>query len=972
MNSIKIENEYNFNKNDKIIYNYWEKNQYFNSLPDNRLSYVVIMPPPNITGVLHIGHILNNTIQDVLVRKARLEGFNTCWVPGLDHASIATEHKLITELKKKGISKEKIGLKRFLKLATKWKIKYSQTIIKQLKQIGCSCDWQRLKFSLDDNFSKSVNKIFIKLYKDGYLYKNYGIVNWDTKTQTALSNEEIQYKMCRVKLYYIKYNIKNDNNYIIVATRRPETIFADTALGVNPTDKRYLKYINKKVIVPISYKEIPIIADNYVDKKFGSGCVKITPAHDYNDKLIAERHNLEIINLIDKNGKLNKSGLDFAGKSVKNARRKILYFLKTNNYLVKIKEYNSQIGYSERSNTEVEQLLSSQWFLKMNLLVKKALHNIHQKDIIKLYPKKIKNQIKDWFINLKDWNISRQLWWGHRIPECYKTDKNVKVEVLDTWFSAWIWPIVIFNGIMNNTYIHKNTNTNFNLNNYIHNNNFNLNNNNKNLINNELQYYYPITELVTGDDILFFWVIRMIIAGFFFLQKKPFKNIYFNGIVKDSNRLKMSKSLGNSPNINKIFNKYGADSVRCGILIMAPIGKDMIFNPDTFLIGNKIKKKIWNAFKLILTFNLTPQKQKKNIEINNYLFSWIKNKFYLLVKLINKLFKKYKLSKVLIIIYNFFKKDFCSLFLESTKRINSYHLTYSFFKKISKLFRNLLIIFHPFIPFITEYIWSLLKLKIKNNIFHNNNLNNNNFNLNNYINNYTNNNNFFYIHNKKPLLIQKWPTEKKLNINLLNEFKRINQIILQIRKFRSKYKISKENKIKLCCFCHNKKNSNNNNFFLIINNNQIKTNLLILLGNIKTIKYLKHNLINNIKNNNLIFNNNFKFNNNLNTNNLNKTNKKNYKKYYTFILDDEIYFLKRPKEKEKEKEKEKVDSKEIKQIKHELSYYKNYLNKIILKLKTSSFLQKAPKKIIKLEKQKKMYCLNKIKLLKFQLTSIKL
>ncbi|MGX7591383.1 valine--tRNA ligase [Candidatus Karelsulcia muelleri] len=845
MNSIKIEKEYNFLKNDKIIYNYWEKNKYFNSLPDNRFSYVVIMPPPNITGVLHMGHILNNTIQDVLTRKARLEGFNTCWVPGLDHASIATEHKLITEL---GISKEKIGLKRFLKIATKWKIKYSKTIIKQLKKIGCSCDWQRLKFSLDENFSKSVHKIFRTLYKDGYLYKKYGIVNWDTKTQTALSNEEIQYKMCRVKLYYIKYQLKNENNYIIVATKRPETIFADTALCVNPTDKRYLKYRNKKVIVPISSKEIPIIADNYVDKKFGSGCVKITPAHNYNDKLIAERHNLEIINLIDKNGKLNKSGLDFAGQSVKTARIKIIEFLKKNNYLFKLKEYNSQIGYSERSNTEVEQLLSSQWFLKMNLLVKKALHNIHQKDIIKLYPKKIKKKIKDWFLNLKDWNISRQLWWGHRIPECCKTEK--KVEVLDTWFSAWIWPIVIFNGIMNN------------------------NNNNS-----ELQYYYPITELVTGDDILFFWVIRMIIAGFFFLKKKPFKNIYFNGIVKDSNRLKMSKSLGNSPNINQSFNKYGADSVRSGILIMAPIGKDMVFNPDTFLIGNKIKNKIWNAFKLILTFKITPQ--KKNIEINNYIFSWIKNKLYLLVKLINKLFKKYKLSKVLIIIYSFFKKDFCSLFLESTKRINSYKLTYSFLKKISKLFRNILIIFHPFIPFITEYIWSILKLK--NNIFH----------------------------NKKPLLIQKWPTEKKLNRNILNEFKLINKIIFQIRKFREIYKIYK--KITLLVFCNNKKY------------NKIKKNILIFLGNLKSIKCLKkHN---------------------------------NYNKYYTFILADEIYFIKIPK---------KIFY--IKKIKHELSYYKNYLDKIILKLKTSSFLKKAPQKIINLEKEKKRYCLNKINLLKFKLT----
>ncbi|MGX7590666.1 valine--tRNA ligase [Candidatus Karelsulcia muelleri] len=846
MNSRKIEKEYNFLKNDKLIYNYWEKNKYFNSLPDKRLSYVVIMPPPNITGVLHMGHILNNTIQDVLTRKARLEGFNTCWVPGLDHASIATEHKIITEL---GISKEKIGLKRFLKIANKWKLKYSKTIIKQLKQIGCSCDWQRLKFSLDDNFSKSVHKIFLKLYKDGYLYKKYGIVNWDTKTKTALSNEEIQYKMCIGKLYYIKYQLKNENNYIIVATKRPETIFADTALCVNPTDKRYLKYRNKKVIVPISSKEIPIIADNYVDPKFGSGCVKITPAHDYNDKLIAERHNLESINLIEKNGKLNKSGLYFAGQSVKKARIKIIEFLKKKNYFFKIKEYNSQIGYSERSNTEVEQLLSSQWFLKMNLLVKKALHNIPQKDIIKLYPKKIKNKIKDWFLNLKDWNISRQLWWGHRIPECCKTDKTV--EVLDTWFSAWIWPIVIFNGIMNN-------------NNY------------------ELQYYYPITELVTGDDILFFWVIRMIIAGFFFLKKKPFKNIYFNGIVKDSNRLKMSKSLGNSPNIKQIFNKYGADSVRCGILIMAPIGKDMVFNPDTFLIGNKIKKKIWNAFKLILTFNINPQ--KNNIEINNYIFSGIKNKLYLLVKLLNKLLKKYKLSKGLIIISSFFKKDFCSVFLESTKIINCYNLTYSFLKKISQVFRKILIILHPFLPFITEYIWSILKLK-KN-----------------------------ILHNKKPLLIQKWPTEKNVNINILNEFKKITKIILQIRKFREIYKIY--NKIQVLVYCNNKRY------------NKIKQNILILLCNIKSIKYLK------IKN--------------------------NYNKYYSFILYDEIYLIKRPKERF-----------DIKTIKQELSYYKNYLDKIILKLKTSSFLKKAPQKIINLEKNKKRYCLNKINLLKLKLTSSK-
>ncbi|MGX7592369.1 valine--tRNA ligase [Candidatus Karelsulcia muelleri] len=848
MNSLNLEKEYNFKKYDQFIYRYWEKNKYFNSIPDNRLSYVVIMPPPNITGVLHIGHILNNTIQDVLIRKARLEGFNTCWVPGLDHASIATEQKLITELKKKGFSKEKIGLKNFLKFATKWKIKYSQTIIKQLKKIGCSCDWQRLKFSMDDDISKSITKIFIKLYQKGFLYKNYGIVNWDTKTQTALSNEEILYKTCKVNLYYIIYQIKDENNYIIVTTKRPETIFADSALCVHPTDKRYINYINKKAIVPISSKEIPIIADNYVDKKFGSGCVKITPAHDYNDKLIAERHNLEIINLIDKNGILNKYGLNWAGENVKSARKKIIDFLKKTNFLVKVKEYKTQIGFSERSNIEVEQLLSYQWFLKMNLLVKTALQNIPKKDRIKFYPKQIKKKIKYWFLNLKDWNISRQLWWGHRIPDCCQT---TKIEVFDTWFSAWIWPIGIFNGIMSN--------------------------------NSELQYYYPTTELVTGEDILFFWVIRMILAGYFFLKKKPFKKIYFHGIVKDNNNLKMSKSLGNYPNYNKILNQYGADSVRCGILIMAPIGKDMVFNPEAFLIGNKIKNKIWNAFKLIRKFHMTT---KDNREINNYLFLVIENKFYLLLKLINKLLKKYLLRKALIITYNFLKKDFCYLFLENIKKINSYYLNYILINNIYKLFKYIILIFQPFIPFITEYIWNILKTK--NNIFN----------------------------NKKPLIIQKWPNQNKININILNEFRKIKQIISQIKIFRNIYKTYKK---KITLFIFIKKNIYNKR----------KKALLFLLENIKNIIFLK----------------------------------KDYtytsKKYYSFISDEEIYLIKIP-----------TIRFDIKKIVYQFYYYKKYLYQIILKLKNSKFLKKAPLKIINLEKQKKIAFINKINLLKTQIKLI--
>ncbi|MGX7592646.1 valine--tRNA ligase [Candidatus Karelsulcia muelleri] len=768
-----IDKEYNYNKHDTIIYNQWENKKYFSSVPDNRLSYVVIMPPPNITGELHLGHILNNTLQDVLVRKARLEGFNTCWVPGLDHASIATELKIINELNQKGVSKTKIGVNNFLHLATQWKIKYSQTIIEQLKQMGCSCDWQRLKFSLDAEVSKSVNNIFIQLATEGFLYRTYGIVNWDYKTKTAISNEEIIYKTCSVNLYYIKYKLKEDNEYIIAATKRPETIFADSALCVNPKDKRYVKFINRKAIVPISLKVIPIIADNYIDQHFGTGCVKITPAHDLNDQLIAERHNLEFIKLIETNGQLNEYGLNFSGETIQVARKHVIYYLKQYNHLLKVEQYNSHIGFSERSNTEVEQLLSTQWFVKMNLFAKKALKNIPTTDVIKLYPQSIKKQIKDWFVNLKDWNISRQLWWGHRIPPCYcsnyKTDDDL--EVLDTWFSAWIWPLVVFNGIEQ-------------LNSY------------------DFKYYYPTTVLVTGKDILFFWVIRMILAGLFFSQKKPFKTIYFHGLVKDNNLLKMSKSLGNSPKIKEMINEYGADTVRSGILIMAPFDNDLVFDKKVFFKAHKIKNKLWNAFKLMAKFKLN--KNQINVELNNYIFLWIENKFNILLKLIHKLFERLQISKVLLVINNFFNKHVCSIWLECMKKANGYLLNAFFSNKLYDLFLKILIIYHPFMPFITAYIWTLFPQKV----------------------------------HKPSLINANWPSPytQQVNRDIMKAFKFMDNIMLQIRQFRLVYNCYKPITIYM----------SPTNY---INKPPIK-DILILLGNIKQIRVLDQMTVDTTNDNN--------------------------------------------------------------------------------------------------------------------------
>ncbi|WP_110473127.1 valine--tRNA ligase [Candidatus Karelsulcia muelleri] len=692
---------YDTKKVEKKIYQYWINKNYFSSIPDNRKSYTIIMPPPNITGILHMGHILNNTIQDILTRYARMKGYNACWVPGLDHASIATEAKIVFNLKKKGISKKKIGRKKFFNYALKWKKKYEKIIINQLKKIGCSCDWKRKKFSLEKEITDSVTKIFVKLYKEGKIYRKYSIVNWDPYAQTTVSNEEIIYKKYNGKLYYIKYKIEGQNNFVTVATTRPETILADTAICINPNDKRFLFLKNQRVLNPLSLKSIPIIENDFVDMNFGTGCLKISPAHDLNDKLIAEKHHLSIINLFDDKAFLNKNGLNFLGLNRFKARKKIIQFLKKKNQLVKIENYIYKIGISERTKSIIEPKLSLQWFIKMKDFIFPTLNFVKK---INIYPEKFKKNFYQWLYKINDWNISRQLWWGHRLPVYYYNNKDYVVsetieealiearlksnnnflsykdlkqenDVLDTWFSSWLWPISIFDGIRNPN-------------------------------NNEIKYYYPTQDLVTAPDILFFWVIRMIMSGYYLMNNYPFKNIYFTGIVKDKKNRKMSKSLGNSPNPIDLIKKYGADAVRAGVLLSSNAGIDLIFDENICIKGRNLTNKIWNAFKLIKSFKgVFYLKPNYSDELT---IKWFYYKLNKCLELIKYYIKNYKISESFLLIYKLFWNDFCSFFLE---KIKSKILNKKIINKTIFFFKQIIKLFHPYIPFLTEKIWQFLKLK---------------------------------------------------------------------------------------------------------------------------------------------------------------------------------------------------------------------------------------------------------------------
>lgn len=690
---------------EKKWYDFWMEKKYFHSEPDDREPFTIVIPPPNVTGVLHMGHMLNNTIQDVLVRRARMLGKNTCWVPGTDHASIATEAKVVNKLKNEGIDKRKISRKEFLKHAWEWKEKHGGIILEQLKKLGASCDWERTAFTMDESRYESVINVFVNLYNKGLIYRGVRMVNWDPKALTALSDEEVIYKEVDSKLYYIKYPVEGSKTeYITIATTRPETILADTAVCVNPNDERYKNMQGKKVILPLVEKPLPIIVDEYVDVEFGTGALKITPAHDINDYNLGLKHKLQVIDIFNDNGTLNKEAQLYIGKDRFEVRKEIVEDLKEKGYIEKIEDYKNKVGFSERTDEVIEPKLSLQWFFKMDALAKEAL-NVVMDDTIKFYPAKFKNVYRHWMENIKDWCISRQLWWGQRIPAYYlpnnefvvaknKEDAieiakekfdlpNLKLEdlkqdedVLDTWFSSWLWPISVFDGIRYP--------------------------NNK-----EIQYYYPTNDLITAPDIIFFWVARMIMAGLEYRNKVPFKNVYFTGMVRDKQGRKMSKSLGNSPDPLKLIDKYGADGVRMGMLLCSPAGNDILFDEAQCEQGRNFCNKIWNAFRLIKGWDIDENmEQPAN---NKAAIKWFEATLYQAIANINQNYSRYRLSDALMAIYKLIWDEFCSWYLELIKPAYQQPIDKPTLVTTILYFKKLVQLLHPFMPFVTEELWQHLK-----------------------------------------------------------------------------------------------------------------------------------------------------------------------------------------------------------------------------------------------------------------------
>ena len=740
-------------------YKFWIENKYFQSSPNNKEPYTIVIPPPNVTGILHMGHMLNNTIQDILVRKARLQGFNACWVPGTDHASIATEAKVVEKLKQDGIDKNDLTREEFLGHAWDWTNKHGGLILEQLKKLGCSCDWDRTKFTLDKEMSESVIKVFVDLFEKDLIYKGFRMVNWDPQAKTTLSNEEVIYEEEQSKIFYIKYKISDSHEYISVATTRPETIFGDTAIAVNPEDERYFKFKGKKAIIPILNKEIPIISDEYVDLEFGTGCLKVTPAHSENDKIIGDKHNLEIIDIFNDDGTLNEFGLHYEGEDRFIVRSKISKELNKINAMIKIEPYITKIGKSERTKCVIEPKISEQWFLKMEKISKPALKAVND-DEVKLFPKKFKNTYRNWMENIRDWNISRQLWWGHQIPVYYfssnkkdyvvaeninkaiekarlksgnfqldKKDLVQESDVLDTWFSSWIWPISVFDGIRNPK-------------------------------NEDFNYYYPTNDLVTGPDILFFWVARMIVSGFEFKKKKPFNSVYFTGLVRDKQGKKMSKQLGNSPDALKLIKDFGADSVRVGLLLSAPAGNDLLFDESLCQQGKNFSNKIWNSYRLVKSWDVTNSLEQN--ESSNAAIEWFENKFNSKLIVIDDHFKKYRISDALMTIYKLVWDDYCSWYLEIVKPNRGNPIDSSTYQSTLFFLEKCLIILHPFMPFITEEIWDGIKKQDNN-----------------------------------PMIIKDWPKSSKIEKSLLVDFNHVSNLVSSIRKYRNEKGISYKEKIEL-------------------------------------------------------------------------------------------------------------------------------------------------------------------------------
>lgn len=729
-------------------YDYWIEKNYFASIPDDRQPYTIVIPPPNVTGVLHMGHMLNISLQDILIRRARMQGFNACWVPGTDHASIATEAKVVAHLKQQGISKSDLSREEFLKHAWDWTKKYGGTILKQLQKLGCSCDWDRTKFTLDTDMYESVIQSFVELYEKGLIYRGHRMVNWDPQAQTTLSDEEVLYEEKSDFLYHIAYEVEGEKESVVIATTRPETIFGDTAICIHPKDNRFQHLRNKKVKIPIVNRWIPIIEDEYVDMEFGTGCLKITPAHDINDNMLGEKHSLEIINIFNVNGTLNSNGLHYEGQDRFVVRKAIVKELGNSGVLLKKETYVHKVGISERTKAVIEPRLSDQWFLKMKELVKPAIKSVLDSEEIKLVPSRFRNTYRHWVENIRDWNISRQLWWGQQIPVYYYSDNfenfvvatspekaldlardksgdsNIQLndlrqdsDILDTWFSSWLWPISVFDGIRNP--------------------------NNK-----DIEYYYPTQDLVTGPDILFFWVTRMIISGYEFRNEKPFSKVYLTGLVRDSKRRKMSKQLGNSPDALQLIEDFGADAVRVGLMLSSVAGNDLLFDESLCHQGKNFTNKIWNAYRLIQGWEV-----KENLDqpdVNKSLLYWYSQKFQQTLELINDHFDKYRISDAMMACYKLIWDDFCSWLLEAIKPNYGDSIDKKSFNEVCLLFEENLKILHPFMPFITEELWHDIKNRQPN----------------------------------ESLIVSRWPIAKEYCKKTIEEFQGATEVISTLRNFR--------------------------------------------------------------------------------------------------------------------------------------------------------------------------------------------
>ena len=699
---MQISEKYTPQQTEQKWYDFWLKNNYFHSEPNEKPPYTVVIPPPNVTGILHMGHMLNNTIQDILVRRARMQGFNACWVPGTDHASIATEAKVVAKLKEEGVNKADITREEFLKHAWDWTDKYGGTILEQLKKLGCSCDWERTRFTLEPKLSEQVIKSFVDLYNKGLIYRGYRMVNWDPEAKTNISDEEVIFKEQNGKLFYLKYKIEGTEEFLSVATTRPETIFGDTAVCINPNDERYKHLKGKNVIVPIVNRVIPIIEDDYVDIEFGTGALKITPAHDTNDYEIGKRHGLPMIDSLDDDANLNEHGLHYTSKNRFVVRKEIVKELQQNDLLLKAEDYVNKVGTSERTGAIIEPKISVQWFLKMSEMAKPAL-DVVMNDEVKFHPEKFKNTYKHWMDNIRDWNISRQLWWGQQIPAFFYGDgqddfvvaetieealilakeksqiSNLQIydlkqdeDALDTWFSSWLWPMSVFDGLLDPE-------------------------------NKEINYYYPTSDLVTGPDIIFFWVARMIMAGIEYRKEVPFKNVYFTGIVRDKQRRKMSKSLGNSPDPIDLIEKYGADGVRVGILLSSSAGNDLLFDEELMLQGRNFATKIWNSNKLIQGWQ--KDDSIKANDADQQAIAWFGNQMDKTITEIADQFEKFRISDALHLVYKLIWDDFCSWYLEAIKPNYGEAISTEVYNQTIQYFEELMKLLHPFMPFLSEELW---------------------------------------------------------------------------------------------------------------------------------------------------------------------------------------------------------------------------------------------------------------------------